>query len=85
MYDIGLQLLGVRDCDVPGELWTLTRMCSITQTGATSHNRAVILIFKQLLAYRAYVKFRHETSLTVPVTGSKEVRFVGALSRYRGA
>ena len=80
MYDIGLQLLGVmRDFDGPGELWT--RMCSITQTGATSHNRAVFLIFEQLLACRAYVKFRHETSLTVPVTGSKEVRFIGALSR----
>jgi len=37
MYDIGLQLLGVRDDSYRRAgvgLWTLTRMCSITQTDA---------------------------------------------------
>jgi len=35
MYDIGLQLLGVRD-----DSKLMYALCSITQTDATSHNRA---------------------------------------------
>jgi len=45
----------VPDCDGPGGvgLWTVTHMCSITHTDATSHNRTIRCALKTLSVYKS--------------------------------